>query len=302
MSTPFSLPAPSGGTIHGRIDAPDDSDATGRRPTVVICHGFKGFMDWGFFPALAELLAERGFLAVRFNVSGSGMEPGRDRATDLDGFRRNTFSRELEDLDTVIAALLGEDTASGASGASESSIPASLRRRVDTTALGLIGHSRGGGNALLGATRGRFANQIRALVTWAAVATFDRFGEDAKRLWRGQGFLPIQNARTGQELHLGLGLLEDLETSSERLDLESAAREIAAPWLILHGQEDESVPVDEGERLYRAAREAKASPVQYEAIPGTGHTFGAQHPLAGPTPELIRVFNATQRWLRRHLG
>ena len=46
-------------------------------PTVIICHGFKGFMEWGFFPPLAELLVERGFTVIRFNYSGSGMQPRR---------------------------------------------------------------------------------------------------------------------------------------------------------------------------------------------------------------------------------
>lgn len=286
MSTSFSLAAPSGGTIHGRIDEPA---APGPRPTVVICHGFKGFMDWGFFPSLAELLAERGFLAVRFNFSGSGMEPGEDRATDLDGFRRNTFSRELEDLDTVLAALSGEDGEPGLAAG-----------RADMNAVGLFGHSRGGGAALLGATRGRFAERLRALVTWASVATFDRFDEATRAHWREQGVLPVLNARTGQELHLGIELLEDLEAHAERLDLESAAGEVAAPWLILHGDADESVPVEEGRRLLEAAQ-AAPSLVQYEEITGASHTFGAKHPFAGPTPELIQAMNATQGWFRRHL-
>lgn len=286
MSTPFTLPAPSGGTLHGRIDEPA---APGPRPTVVICHGFKGFMDWGFFPSLAALLAERGFLAVRFNFSGSGMAPGEDRATDLDGFRRATFSQDLEDLDAVLAALLGQgDPGSPAEG------------RVDPDAVGLFGHSRGGGTALLGATRGRFATEIGALVTWAAVATYDRFDEETKTVWRREGVLPVLNARTGQELPLGLGLLEDLESRRDLLDLESAAAEISVPWRILHGEDDESVPVEEAERLYERARGTEAS-VELERVPGAGHTFGAQHPFAGPTPELIRAMNATQRWFRRHL-
>ena len=291
MSTPFTLPAPSGGMIHGRIDEPADP---GPRPTVVICHGFKGFMDWGFFPSLAGLLAERGFLAVRFNFSGSGMEPGEDRATDLEGFRENTFSKELEDLDAVLAALLGE----GEDGPL-------VEGRVDPAHIGLFGHSRGGGAALLGATRGDHAGRIDALVTWAAVATYDRFDEEARKTWRRDGVLPVLNSRTGQEMPLGLGLLEDLESHAERLDLESAAEELSIPWLILHGEDDESVPVEEAERLHRHAcegtREAGA-PVQLERIPGTGHTFGAKHPFTGPTPELIRAMNATQRWFRRHLG
>lgn len=286
MSTPFTLSAPSGGTIYGRIDEPA---AAGPRPTVVICHGFKGFMDWGFFPALAELLAERGLLTVRFNFSGSGMEPGEDRATDLDGFRRNTFSRELEDLDAVIAAIFGEGNA-----------PAIAEGRANPEALGVFGHSRGGGAVLLGATRGRFAERVRALVTWASVATFDRFDPATRAHWREQGALPVLNARTGQELHLGIELLEDLETHAERLDLESAAGEVAAPWLILHGDADESVPVEEGRTLHRAAQTAP-SLIQYEEIAGASHTFGAQHPFAGPTPALIQAMNVTQGWFRRHL-
>jgi dienelactone hydrolase len=286
MSTSFTLPAPSGGAIHGRIDEPA---APGPRPTVVICHGFKGFMDWGFFPALAEHLAEGGFLAVRFNFSGSGMEPGEDRATDLEGFRRNTFSRELEDLDTVLAAVLGEgDSGPLAEG------------RVDPEALGLFGHSRGGGTALLGATRGEHAERIGALVTWAAVATYDRFDEETKATWRREGALPVLNSRTGQEMPLGIGLLEDLEKNPGRLDLESAAAEISVPWRILHGEEDESVPVEEAERLYERAR-AAGVPVEHERIPGTGHTFGAQHPFTGPTHELSRAMGSTRSWFRQHL-
>ena len=65
-TTPFTLETPTA-LLHGLVDLPDEP---GERPTVVICHGFKGFMEWGFFPALATLLAERGFVAVRVNLSG----------------------------------------------------------------------------------------------------------------------------------------------------------------------------------------------------------------------------------------
>jgi len=44
------------------------------RPAVVVVHGFKGFKDWGMFPRLAERLAQAGFSAVSFNMSGSGVD------------------------------------------------------------------------------------------------------------------------------------------------------------------------------------------------------------------------------------
>src|SRR5687768_2256275 len=271
MSTtvPFTL-----GSLHGLIDLPDEP---GERPAVVVCHGFKGFLDWGFFPYLAALLADRGFVVIRFNLSGAGMVPGDDLVTDPDAFRTNTHGRELADLLAVMAAT-GETLAPG---------------RVDRTRLGLFGHSRGGGNAVLAAAR----EPVRALVTWASVASFDRYTPEQKDAWRRDGQFPVVNARTGQQLALGLGLLEELEARGDELDILAAARAVRAPWLIVHGEEDESVPVIEADRL----AEASSGGHELLRIPGANHTFGARHPFVGPTPQLIQALNATQRWFRRHL-
>ena len=128
-TVPFTLQGPTA-LLHGLVDLPDEP---GERPAVVICHGFKGFMEWAFFPALAALLAERGYVAVRFNLSGTGMRPGDERVTDPDAFRANTYSRELAELLAVLDAT-GQSIAPG---------------RVDRGRIGLVGHSRGGGDALL---------------------------------------------------------------------------------------------------------------------------------------------------------
>jgi dienelactone hydrolase len=205
-SLPFAL-----GSLHGLIDLPEEA---GERPAVVVCHGFKGFQEWGFFPYLAALLADRGFVVIRFNLSGAG--------------------RELADLLAVLEST-GRTLAPG---------------RVDRSRLGLFGHSRGGGNAILAAAREPWLDQIQALVTWASLAGFDVL---------------------------------------------AAARTIRAPWLIVHGEEDESVPVTDADRL------AEASSGELLHIPGANHTFGARHPFVGPTPQLIQALNATQRWFRRHL-
>ena len=279
----FSLTTPSEHRLDGLVDLPD---RPGPRPTVVICHGFKGFMEWGFFPYLAELLADRGFVAVRFNFSGSGMRPGEERVTDLEGFRTNTFSREQEDLRTVLEAVGSGEIAAG---------------RADPERLGLMGHSRGGGAAVLTAADPPWRDRIGALVTWASVATFDRVGEEDKTAWRETGQLTILNSRTGQELPMGLEILDDLETNREALDVTGAAARVRAPWRIVHGTADESVPVEEAHRLHEAAREGACERVELETIEEAGHTFGAVHPFAGPTPHLTRAMNATQEWLRKSL-
>ncbi len=272
---PFTLPGPNG-PLHGLIDLPDEP---GLRPTVVICHGFKGFMEWAFFPYLAHLLAERGFVAVRFNLSGSGQQPGEDRVSDLDAFRSNTHGRELEDLLAVIGAV-GQEIAPG---------------RADANRISLIGHSRGGGNVILASARPELRGKIRALVTWAAVATFDRFNEEQKTFWRQKGEYPIQNARTLQRLSLGLGLLQDLEAHGEALEPTRAAAERTCPFLIIHGDRDDSVGFGDAEKLKAAA----AEPCELLRIKDGDHGFGAKHPFQNPTPQLTEVLNATQRWLLR---
>jgi alpha-beta hydrolase superfamily lysophospholipase len=276
-STPFMIDSPTGLPLHGLVDLPEEP---GPRPTVVICHGFKGFMEWGFFPALATLLAERGFTTFRFNLSGAGQLPGEDRVSDPEAFRANTYSRELADLLAVLDAL--ESIAPG---------------RVDPKRLGLLGHSRGGGAVVLAAAQAPWSDRVRALVTWAAISKLDRFTPEQKEQWRRDGFYPAVNARTRQELQLGLGLLEDIEARGAEGDIPAAAARVRAPWLIVHGEQDESVPVEEAARLAEAA----GGPKEVLIIPGGSHTFGSRHPFAGPTPQLIQALNATQTWFRRYL-
>jgi dienelactone hydrolase len=276
---PFKLDRPGGGVLRGVVDLPE---APGRCPTVVICHGFKGFMEWGFFPAVAELLAQRGFVTVRFNLAGSGMQPGDELVSDPRAFSANTYSAEVADLLRVLEAT-GNEIADD---------------RVDRGRLGLLGHSRGGGAAILAAASQPWRDRIRALVTWAAISHVDRYTPEEKRIWRATGEMPVVNTRTGQQLALGRGLLEDVERhSAGSLDILAAAGRVAAPWLIVHGGDDESVPASEAAEL--AARAAGTH--ELLVIPGAGHTFGAKHPFVGPTPHLIQALNATQTWFRRHL-
>ncbi len=265
--------------VHGVVHLPERE---GPRPAVLVCHGFKGFMEWGFFPSLAVLLAERGLTAVRFNFTGSGMKPGDELVSDPEAFRTAKLSREVDEILGLLDALAGGELAAG---------------HVDPERLGLVGHSRGGAASILAAARA--GGRVKALVTWAAVASYlDLYDASTQALWRERGSLPIQNARTGQELEISVEVLEDLETGGDALFPEPAAATIEAPWLVVHGADDEAVPVAHGRRLAAAAGGVH----ELLEVPATGHTFGAVHPFAGPTPELIQVFNATQTWLRRHLG
>jgi dienelactone hydrolase len=260
--------------IRGRIVKP-----AGRAgpPFVILLHGFKGFMDWGFFPLLAERLAERGLAALSFNMSGSGL--GRDLQTFSEpaAFERNTYSRELEDLELVRAhasrAAFGE---------------------LDTARAGIFGHSRGGAIALLhAAERGDY----RAVATWAALADLGRWDEATQEVWKRQGWIPIVNTRTGQEFRLRRDVLDDWAANRERFDVLAACRRLRAPALVVHGGRDDSVDPHAAEELAASLKDVRTL-----ILPDAGHTFGATHPLLETGPDLERVLSATVGFFAGELG
>ena len=207
-------------------------------PAVVLCHGFKGFKDWGFLPPLAERLARAGYVVVSWNASGSGVDDAGE-FTWPERFGRNTFSAELRDLESVLQAC--------DSGGLDFPPP---------TSVGLVGHSRGGGLAILAAGRNE---RVAALVTWAAISTPWRWSEEMRRRWREAGFLEVTNQRTGQVLKLFPDVLDDLERNEATLDIAGAADRIKCPWLVIHGAVDETVPVREGEALAASAARPETS-------------------------------------------
>jgi len=246
-------PADPRRVIRGRIERPQTEQLL---PAVLIVHGFKGFMDWGFFPLVAAQIAAAGHVAVRFNLSGSGVGADFVDFSDEEAFARNTYLRELEDQELVRAFV----TSGAVAG-------------VDPTRLGLFGHSRGGGMGVSHAAR---CAAYAGLVVWAPIDDVDRFDDATKAVWREQGFISIPNARTGRPHRINLAALDEVEQHRAELDILAHCPRVEAPTLVLHGTADEAVEVAAGERIAAALPHGR-----FEAFAGAGHTFGATHPLLG---------------------
>lgn len=248
-------------SLRVRIERLAGPAPAGGRPVAVVAHGFKGFMDWGFLPALGRALAEAGFVAVSFNASGSGIGEDPLVMDDEEAFFHDTFSRQLTDFAQARGFARSLDG-------------------VDPGRELLFGHSRGGAMAIIAASEDPPAR----LVTWAAFSDVDRIDEDAKAAWRRDGVLHVPNGRTGQVHRMSVAALEDAERNRDRLDLLAAAARLDAPWLVVHGEGDATVDVSCGRRLAAAGPRSELL-----VIDGADHTFGARHPMAsdlGAAPDL----------------
>lgn len=274
-STPFTLEPRAGDVIRGDIRLPD---AEGARPetAVIVVHGFKGFKDWAFFPHVCERIAAAGHAVISFNFSHNGVGPDLEHFSELEKFGENTLSLELDELRLVLDEVC--------SGALLGWIPEEV---------GLLGHSRGGGQAILATHED---GRVASLVTWAAVADFDRWTDETKEAWREDGRIWIANQRTGQQMPLDLTLLEDFERNRERLDILTAAKSVPVPWLIVHGREDASVSPEDGRALDEASTTGNLRWVE-----SAGHTFEARHPFTESPPELDEALSATLEHFDRTL-
>lgn len=273
MATPLLTKHVIPGTLGPLLVDVRSSDRSRLRPAVLIVHGFKGFADWGMFPALADRMARAGFSAVSVNLSGSGVDETGSFVFP-ERFGHNTYSAELQDISRVVDAL-----AAGRFG-----MPSVER-------MGIVGHSRGGGMAILAASH---EPRIKALVTWAAISHVNRWPGQAEQ-WRRDGRLDVVNTRTGQVLPLYPDVLSDMEQNGGALDIQAAAGRLSIPWLLIHATGDTAVPVEEARALAGAA--PATAPPRTLILDGSGHTFGAVHPFAGMTADLGTVIDETVGWM-----
>lgn len=258
---------------------------SGKCPVIVFLHGFKGFKDWGPWPTLMNRLAEAGFITLAFNFSHNGIGEDLQNFTELDRFARGTFTRDLQEVCDVLRAV------------TESGLPIDPSL-IDTTRIGLLGHSRGASTAILAA---RYTSNVKAVCALAPVATFGRWTERQADVWRESGHTELTNSRTGQILRLNSTLLDDYEQHRDRLNILQAAAHIAhrqKPLLIVAASEDMTAQLKEAEAIAKAAT---GPATKLEVVPRTGHTFGTEHPFAGTTPAFEKVAELTSSFFERTL-
>jgi len=262
------------------IDAFYSEDQT-NQSIVIFCHGYKGFKDWGAWNIMAEIFAQLGCCFIKFNFSHNGgtMESPID-FPDLEAFGNNNYSKELEDLDAVIT--WSQDRFAS-------------NKNVNTNNISVIGHSRGGGIAIL---KSSTDPRITRLIALASVSNFkNRFGsEEEIKKWKVDGVKYIQNGRTKQQMPHYYQFFEDFEANENSFNIEAAIKQIEIPILILHGDRDSSVNISEANALHRWQPNS-----QLTIVENADHVFNTKHPWETNelTDELKSVVDRTVAFIAK---
>ncbi|MET0571388.1 MAG: alpha/beta hydrolase [Pedobacter agri] len=255
----FSLSGADGKLIIGDITFDDKNPNT---PIVLFVHGFKGFKDWGAHNLVARYFAANGYRYIKFNLSHNGVPADNPKdVSDLNAFANNTFSKELFDVNAVLDYI--------------------EKVYGNNTKVNLIGHSRGGGLAIIEAAHDL---RIDKLITWSAISNFDSlWKKEQEAEWKSTGKIYVTNARTKEQMPLNVELLKDFEENAETLNIIEAAKRINIPWLIIQGDDDVNVPFENAQRLADANPSSRLIKIE-----GANHVYGASHPYENETlPQLL---------------
>lgn len=266
----YHPPAGAGRETHGGSESSGWETEAGGRDAVLLCHGSRGYKDWGFLPLLAARLAEEGLPAVTFSFTDSGIS-GRSGAFDEpDRFRRGTYGSELEDLRRVA-------------------------EWVGVERLGIAGHSRGGAIGILYAPEDP---RVRCLASLAAPARIGVWPERYFEAWRRGAPVTVRDFRTRAELSFGPEIYEDLERNRARYDVAAALERVECPLLVVQGDKDRSVPVDEAREI---ASHVPSTLCELHVIEGAGHGFEAGDTIRRTPPQLVHMVELVAAWMRRWL-
>jgi len=246
-------------------------------PTIIFLPGLKGFKNWGCWPDMSKRICQQGYCVITVDFSCNGVQNDGFDVNQPDLTEKTCFAREIEETNLIIQAI------------QNGQLPA--KDHMDANRIGLIGHSMGGGVALLCAEKNPV---VRFVITLASVSRVDFLSQGTIALWKKKGNLEIPNTRTGQTYRLGLDMLDEV-LDPDSLNILQATQNLKRPLLIIHGEQDGSTSVECATELYNAA---DSQFNELFTIEKTGHTFGAQHPYHESTPALDLMIQKICDWLK----
>ena len=218
--------------LHTRLDMPHSHN--GKCPLVIVIHGFTGHMEERLITATAETFNDLGYATLRVDMYGHGRSGGQ--------FRNHTLFKWMTNAMTVI----------------------DYARTLDfVTELYLCGHSQGGLTVMLAAALKQ--DVIRGIIPMSPAVTIP---EDARR---GNVLgLEFDPDHIPEEVSFpnGFVLSGNHIRVSQMIRVEDAIDRYTGPVLLIHGEMDETIPVQASVDAAKRYQNA-----QLVIIPGETHCY-----------------------------
>jgi pimeloyl-ACP methyl ester carboxylesterase len=201
---------------------------------MVLCHGFATSKDGNTYIRLEETLNEKEISIFRFDLFGHGESDGK--LEDL------TISEAVDDVLCAIRFL----------------------KESGYKKIGLLGSSFGGMASLLAALK---RDDLYVLALKSPVSDYPSLlslrDKEEIEAWKQKGFIYFTSIN-GEEIKLNYSFYED----AIKANAHESAHKIKCPTLIVHGDKDKIVPVEQSKKIARSIENCRL-----EIIEGADHTY-----------------------------
>lgn len=199
-------------------------------PVIILCHGFTTSKEGSTYIQLEQILNKQQIATFRFDFFGHGESEG--------SFEDITISQAVDDIQNAIKYL----------------------KTKGFSQLGLVGASFGGMSSIMAASK---QNDLFVLVLKSPVSDYlevetKRKTKEEMEDWKTKGWILHKNRK------LKYTFVEDFLNNKAY----EVAKNIKVPTLIIHGDADETVPIEQSTRLANGIQNCKL-----EIIVGADHKY-----------------------------
>jgi len=251
MEKPVHFYNQQGEKLAGTLHLPDRSDECG----VIFGHCFTCSRHTRIIRQACNELAAAGVLALRFDFSGNGQSEGE--------FSASNYSKQIAEMQAA-ADVIAEKGA----------------RRI-----GLAGHSMGAVIAVLTAARTRTVKAVCALAGRLSGLNATHFFSK-KQLKELEDTGRVSFNSRGRSLQLSTKFFAD----AGQYDLSKTVKSLQTPLMVIHGDADEIIPVQDA----YLAKTLNPEYTELVVIPGADHMFSAEMHRSQASQSVVK-------WFKEHL-
>jgi len=226
-----------GNKLCGILSNPTSQE---EKPIIILCHGFSTSKEGRTYVRLEEILNKHAVSTFRFDFFGHGESEGK--------FEEITTYEAVDDIQNAIKFL----------------------RESGYEKIGLVGSSFGGMASIIeaGKTDDLYVLALKSPVSDYMALIHSRVDEQDIKNWKEKGIIDVTGV-DGETRKLYYSFYEE----AEKVKAYDGAQKIKIPALIVHGDEDETVPIEQSRKTASLIENCRL-----ETIEGADHTYSkARH-------------------------